>query len=79
MQLGLAALGTLFVAGLSSGLISLLNNALPARFGGFCVALGWVLSRYSYTGKWDRDLALGLASITGGALGLLVFWMLLLR
>lgn len=79
LQLGLAALGTLFVAGLSSGLISLLNNTLPARFGGFCVGLGWALARYSFAGKWDGGLPPGLAATMGAALGLFIFWMLLLR
>lgn len=79
LQLGMAALGTLIVAGLSSGLMTLLNTTLPARFGGFCVGLGWALARYSSVGKWDGGLPPGLAGTMGAGLGLFLFRVLLLR
>jgi hypothetical protein len=69
-----ALLGTAMVGAAARFIISLFNVSQPARFGGFCVALGFALARYSYGGPIDGRLLEVASAALGAVIALIGLW-----
>lgn len=57
-----ALLGTALIGAASKYVIDLFSVSRPARFGGYCVAIGFAVGRYAQDVALDRNL-LGLRSL----------------
>lgn len=69
-----ALLGTAMVGVASKFIIELFNGSHPARFGGFCVALGFALARYSYSGPIDGRLFDAASAASGAVIAMIGLW-----
>ncbi len=67
-------LGTALVGVAAKFIIGLLSVAHPARFGGFCIAFGYALARYSFGGPVDRDLVVPAIAAFGAVVALIGLW-----
>jgi len=65
---------TAVVGAAAKFVISLFSGSQPARFGGFCVALGFALARYSYGGPIDDGLLKAVSAALGAVLALSGLW-----
>jgi hypothetical protein len=55
-------------------IIGLFSVTRPARFGGFCIALGFALAHYSFGGPVNRDLLIPASSALGAVVALIGLW-----
>lgn len=69
-----ALLGTAIVGAVAKFIIELFSVSHPARFGGFCVALGFALARYSYSGPIDGRLLDAVSAASGAVTALIALW-----
>jgi hypothetical protein len=69
-----ALLGTAMVGIVSRFLMSSFSEFHPARFGGFYVALGFALARYSYGGLIDVRLLDAASAALGAVIALTGLW-----
>lgn len=69
-----ALMGTALVGAVAKFIISLTSASQPARFGGFCVALGFALARYSYRGPIDGRLLDAVSAAIGAVIALVGLW-----
>lgn len=69
-----ALLGTAIVGAVAKVVIDLFSVSRPARFGGFCVALGFALGRYAYSGPIDDHLLDIVGAAIGAVIALIGLW-----
>ncbi|MDQ3080152.1 MAG: hypothetical protein M3R03_09175 [Pseudomonadota bacterium] len=69
-----ALLGTAILGVVARSLIDLFSVTLPARFGGFCIALGFALGRYSFVGPIDGHLWISASAALGAVVALIGLW-----
>lgn len=70
---------TLIIGFVAAVLLDLFAPLHSSPFGGFCVALGYLLHRASYSGPANWAALEALATVVGGVLGLVFFWRLKVR
>jgi hypothetical protein len=70
----IALLATAMVGAAAKLIIGLFTVSHPARFGGFCVALGFAVARYSYSGPIGGRLLDGASAALGAVVALVGLW-----
>jgi hypothetical protein len=69
-----ALMGTAIVGVAAKFMIELFSVSRPARFAGFCVALGFAVGRFSYGGPIDGRLLDAASAFSGALLALIGLW-----
>ncbi len=69
-----ALFGTVIVGIAAKIIMGLFRGSHPAGFGGFCVALGFAIARYSYSGPVNNHLLTAASAAIGAVFGLVGLW-----
>lgn len=74
-----ALLGTALVGLIAKFAIESFTESRPARFGGFCIALGFALGRYSFGLEPDGRVLEPVSAALGALLALAILWRRVVR
>ena len=69
-----ALLSTAIIGAVARFVIQIFSVTLPARFGGFCIAFGFAIARYSFDGPIDGRLMIAASASLGALMALIGLW-----
>lgn len=74
-----ALFATLFVGAVARLLAKFVTSDRPARLGAFCVAIGFAVGRFSFSGTVDSRALPPIAAVFGAAVALTILWLWLVK